>query len=55
MKLDLADTLGLLGVILLGAAIWAAWGLWGLVGYAGMVLLLMSTAMAMQRGRRAAK
>lgn len=54
-KLDLADTLGLLGVILLGVAIAAVWGLWGLVGYAGAVLLCMGTALAMQRGRKVAK
>ena len=51
MKLDLADTLGIIGLLLLAVAVGATWGLWGLVGMAGGLLLVISVVMAWRRGQ----
>ena len=51
MKLDLADTLGLLGLLLLGVAVGVTWGWPGLVGMAGGLLLVISVVMAWRRGQ----
>jgi uncharacterized membrane protein len=55
MRLDLADSLGGLGLLLLAVAIGVTWGWPGLLGYLGGVLLLVSVGMAMSRGRKAPK
>ena len=51
MKLDLADTLGLVGLLLLAVAVGVTWGWPGLAGMAGGLLLVISLVMAWRTGR----
>jgi hypothetical protein len=55
MRLDLADSLGLMGLLLLAVAVGVTWGWPGLVGFVGGVMLLVGVGMGMQRGRKAPK
>jgi hypothetical protein len=51
MKLDLADALGLVGLLLLAVAVGVTWGWPGLVGMVGGLLLVISVVMAWRRGQ----
>ena len=55
MKADAADTLVLLGLLLIAGALWWVAGVPGLVGFVGGLCVAWGLITAMQRGRRAAK
>ena len=48
MKLDVADALGLLGLLLLAAAVGVTWGAWAVVGMIGGVLMTASLVLALR-------
>ena len=51
MRLDLADALGLLGLLLLGCAVGVTWGWPGVVGLVGGLLVTVSVVLAWRRSR----
>lgn len=48
---DAADAMVVLGLILLGAAIWMLWGGPAVAAYAGMLLIIFGISLAVRRGR----
>ena len=48
---DYTDLLVLLGVVLLGYAVWASAGWPGLLGYVGALLIVVGVALAWRVGR----
>lgn len=49
---DLADALVVLGLMLLGAAVWMLWGGPAVAAYVGTLLILFGLFLAIQRGRK---
>lgn len=49
--IDLADIAVIVGVLLIGLAVFWAWAAPGVVGYAGVVLVAMGMAAAYKRGQ----
>lgn len=52
MKLDVADALGVLGLVLLLAAVGATWGLWAAVGMFGGLLVTVALVLAWRNGAK---
>jgi hypothetical protein len=55
MKMDVADVMVLLGMLLLGGAIGWTWGIAAACGLLGCLLIIFGVVAAAQRGRRPAK
>ena len=49
--IDLADIAVIVGVLLIGLAVFWAWAAPGVVGYAGAVLVTMGVVLAYKRGQ----